>query len=206
MARWLLILLIWLLQATLILLLVSEGWVEREFNHERALVISQFGRARANALSESTDRHYQRWFVDTGLVKRSYSDLLPDPTIPQKGTENLAPWAFRWVEQRLDAFWWLSYQAVYRLLLLRIWTPYVGCAVLAAVIEGLVRRQIKRARQGYASSDRLVMARTSLLVLILVPLFYLSLPIAVPPVLLPLGGACLALASALYTANIQHRI
>lgn len=206
MIRALLVLLVWAVQATLICLLVTDGWVEREFSEERSLVASELGSQRANALAGRAERAYRRWFVDNGRVAGSYATVLPDHTVPQQGMENLAPWAFRWAGHRLDAFWWLAYQAVYRLFLLGVWFPYVAVASGAALIDGLVRRQIKRANSGYASGDRIAIARAGLLVLLLGPLFYLSLPIAVPPMMLPLGGAGLALLCSLYAANIQHRI
>ncbi len=56
--------------------------------------------------------------------------------------ENLAPWWFSWLEERLDAFWWVIYQSLYRSQLILHWLPLIAFFVACALIEGLAQRAL----------------------------------------------------------------
>lgn len=206
MPRVLLIILVWALQASLVVLLVNAEWVQRELQTERTWVSRQFGVQEATLIDARARERYRSWFVATGIVQGSYSRLLPDATIPQHGMEGLAPWFFRWLEHRLVAFWWLMYQAVYRLQLIRCWCGCFTVLALAAVVDGLVRRQVARIGSGYASSDRYLMARRVIAALAIAPFIYFCVPVAVAPWLVPLWGILLSAGLAVFSANIQHRL
>jgi hypothetical protein len=206
MARFLLLLCIWTLQAGLIGLLVDADWVERQMNAERALVQRQFGAEEAALITERVRSAYREWFVANGLVQSSYARLLPDPRIPARGMEGLAPWFFQWLERRINAFWWLMFEALCRMQLLRAWSAYLAVLALAACIDGLVHRQIHRVDHGYASGDRYLIARRALLVLAIAPAIYLSAPITIPPVAVPLWGVMFALCLSQLAAHTQHRV
>jgi hypothetical protein len=206
MARVLLLLCLWALQACLIGLLVDAEWVERQLDAERALVQAQFGTQRSALVTERARNTYRDWFVANGVVQAGYARLLPDPSIPARGMLGLAPWFFRWLEHRLDAFWWLVFEALCRVQLLRAWAAHLTVLAVAACIDGLVRRQIHRVDHGYASGDRYLIARRVLLVFAIAPAIYLSMPIAIAPLAVPLWGALVALGLSQLTANTQHRV
>ena len=206
MPRVLLLLCLWALQACLIGLLVDAEWVERQLDAERSLVQTQFGAARSALVTERARNAYRDWFVSNGIVQASYARLLPDPSIPARRMLGLAPWFFRWLEHRLNAFWWLVFEALCRLQLIRAWAAPITVLALAACIDGLVRRQIHRVDHGFASGDRYLIARRVLLVLAIAPAIYLSAPITIAPVAVPLWGALVALLLSQLTANTQHRL
>src|SRR5688572_4153992 len=124
MLRVLLLLLLWLLQAVFVLLLIDAGWVERQVKAEQAVATAHLGAARYEQLHVEAQRIYRHWFVESGAIETSYTKVLPDAR-RSKRDMNLAPWFFTWLEHRLDALWWLIYQAVHRLQIMHFWSLYV---------------------------------------------------------------------------------
>lgn len=206
MTRAFVMLVLWLLQAALIVLLVNAEWVGKQAQLEHVSVARQFGQSRYAQLETRARATYAEWFIDTRIQQQSYSRLLPDATRLQHGMEGLAPWFFEWLKHRLDAFWSLVFQGISRVQVLREWLPILLVIGGVAVLDGLVQRQIKRSCHALASADRYLFARRALLCLLFSPLLYLSLPIAITPYVVPVWGACLAITLTLLTAHAQHRI
>jgi hypothetical protein len=200
------LLLLWILQAALILLLVNADWIERQANYERSSIAEQLGGPQSAQLEARSRVIYDKWFTLTGIRDQTYARLLPDETRRKDGLENLAPWFFTWLRHRLDSFWLLVFQAIHRLQLLREWGGLSLIAAAAATVDGIVQRRIKRSHHELASADKYVIARHALLVVTILPLLYLSAPIAVSPWAVPAWGACVALTCMSLAAHAQHRI
>jgi hypothetical protein len=206
MARVFALLLLWLMQTGLVVLLVNAEWVSEQARLEQTSVARQFGQSRYAHLERNARSIYDAWFIETGIQAQSYARLLPDPTQPQRGMEGLAPWFFEWLKRRLNAFWWLVFQGICRVLVLREWLSMLLLVGAVAALDGLIQRQIKRSRHALASADRYLFARRALLCLLFAPFVYLSLPMAITPSAVPIWGACLAIVVALLTTHAQHRI
>lgn len=206
MTRALVLLVLWLLQAALVVLLINADWISTQVQQEQRSVAQQFGNARHATLEARSQEIYAKWFVASGIQKASYTRLLPDHSQPQHGMEGLAPWFFVWLEHRLDAFWRLVFQGIHRVQILCEWLSLLLLIIAAAVIDGVIQRRIRRSRHEPASADRYLIARRALLCLIIAPLLYLSFPIAVTPFVVPIWGGCIAFALMLMTAHAQHRV
>lgn len=206
MTRVFALLLLWLMQAGLVVLLVNAEWVSEQAQLEQASVARQFGQSRYAHLERSARSIYDAWFIKTGIQTQSYAQLLPDPSQPKHGMENLAPWFFEWLKHRLNAFWWLVFQGICRVLVLREWLGMLLLVGGASALDGLLQRQIKRSRHALASADRYLFARRALLCVLFAPFLYLSLPMAITPYVVPVWGACLAIVVGLLTTHAQHRI
>lgn len=206
MIRILLVLMLWAVQAVLVLLLIDSQWVERQMKAEQENTAAHLGEVRYGRLHENAEEVYRRWFVESGAVETSYTRILPDAHSPKQGMDNLAPWFFTWLEHRLDALWWLLYQAVHRLQIIGAWGFYLGALLAVAIVDGAVRWRIKRATHEPPSSDRYIVGCRALLLLSVAPLMYLSLPMNVHPGFVPIWGCMLALSIILLGANLQHRV
>lgn len=206
MPRILLLALLWLLQAGLVVLLVSADWIDAQASRERQQVAQEFGQVRYTYITQYAQQLNETWFVQSGLKSASYVRLLPDASQRQPGMENLAPWFFEWLRRRLDAFWTLVLQVIYRMLVLREWRSIVLLTVMAALVDGLVQRQLTRARREHASADRYLFARRALAVLLFAPFVYLTAPLALSPSLVPLWAILFALSLMLLAAHAQHRL
>jgi hypothetical protein len=204
-ARILALIVLWLMQAALVLLLINADWLQGQAHKERAAMAEHLGKEQYEHLRAHADELFTRWFVASGAIDSSYRSLLPDKQ--RHATDlNLAPWFFHWLERRIDAFWWLLDQALYRIQLLRAWGTYLALVALVACVDGLMQRQIKRSQHQAPSSDRYVLGRRLLFILIFLPLLYLSMPLSVAPLLVPLWGIGFAFTLLMLTANMQHQI
>lgn len=206
MARLLALLLLWIGQATLIVLLVNAEWMQQQSTVEQQRIARHMGVQRSAAMIERAQTRYRDWFSATGIREQTYRRLLPDPSLPRTGVEGLAPWFFEWLKRRLDAFWALVFLGICRAHLFVEWAPLLMAAGAAAIIDGVVQRRIKRFNHALASADKYVLAKCALMVLTFVPLLYLSAPIAITPLIVPGWGACLALTCMLLASHAQHRI
>jgi hypothetical protein len=206
MGRIVVLVLLWLIQAVFVVVLVNAEWIQDQLSRERQLVSVYLGQRVEGLLSDSTEQTYDGWFVRTGAVKAGYEKLLPDPAIPKHGMENLAPWWFSWLEERLDAFWWVIYQSLYRSQLILHWLPLIAFFVACALIEGLAQRALKRSTFAYASADKHVFAKRALVLLSMSPLMYFVLPFYVHPSVVPIWGAAVVFATTVLIANAQHHV
>jgi len=206
MARVLALLILLILQGVLIVLLVNAAWVERQCAGEQARIEAYLGSVRQDHIRQRALGIYRGWFVESGAVTRSYERLLPDRTKAQYGMEGLAPWFFVWLERRLDAFWWLVFQAIYRAQVIGEWLPYIGLLAAVSSADGMLQRQVRRASAGYASADRYTLARRALMILGFLPFVYLSLPLSIHPMAIPIWGVLLSIALAVFAANAQHEV
>ena len=87
--------------------------------------------------------------------------------------------------------------------------PYpseVDLAWAAGIIDGVVRWQIKRAIHEPPSGDRYIIGCRAGLLLSIAPLLYLSVPLELHPIVVPLWGCLLALSLILLAANLQHQV
>lgn len=206
MVRVLTLTLLWLMQAGLVLILVNAEWLDREARSERVTVAEHLGIGRYAQLEARARVTYDKWFVATRVRDESYARLLPEPSRPKDGMENLAPWFFKWLKERLDVFWSLVFQAFCRVQLLREWGTWILVVTIAAICDGFVQRRIKAANHGLASADKYAVARNVVTLVMFAPFLYLSMPISVTPIAVPVWGAILAIALMLLTAHAQHRV
>lgn len=203
--RVLLVLVLWLLQCSLILLFVDADGISREVRVEQEKVAAQFSESVEARISSSAGAIYGKWFQETGWIAASYGRLLPSEEHTARDI-GIAPWFFKWLKRRLDAFWNAIYRAIYRTQVLWQWGPYTALLAGVAVVDGLMRRKIKAANHEAPSSDRYTLARRGLFVCAIAPLVYLSFPTQVPP-LLVLAWAVIGATSLLFfAANMQQRV
>ena len=205
MAR-LFLLLVWLAQLGLVLLLTDARWIEEQVATEAEQLVTHFGSHRAQHLSEQAQAIFDRYFITTAMVSKSYAMLLPDPTVPQHGMTEVAPWFFAWLRQRIDVAWLLTSHGILRVLLLCEWLPLTLMMIAVACVDGHVQRRIKRAEHALASADRYVLARRASLIALAFPAFYVVLPLVVSPLVVAAWGAYTAIIAMLLMAHAQHRI
>lgn len=202
------ILLVLLIEVVAVGILTSNNWLHDSIGDERDMVSNWLGRETSSDLVIKTNTYYQSLFVDTGLVKASYA-LIPTEEERQRsgaftdfGRESLFPAA----KERIDVMWAAIYQSIQRMTLFVLWTPYMLPLFIPAFIDGLSVRQIKKVSYGYASPVRYHTAYHFIVVLIAAIPFYLALPVAVTPLVIPLWAAAFSFAVMLMLTNLQKQI
>ena len=91
-------------------------------------------------------------------------------------------------------------------MLLADWIPILGVVLGATIVDGAVARLINKTTRRYANPVRYRTGTRVLIALGVVPLFYLSLPINVAPVVIPVWYFAAAGTVIVVMANAQHRI
>lgn len=200
-----LLFLLWAIQLTVVLLLIQAPWIEHAMTVERGWIVEEFGLEKTGRMEDQAMDRFRHWCIDSGWVKESYVRLLPDRKASQSGMEGLAPGFFAWMKKRIDAAWWIVYEAIFRVVLLQTWQLYLGALGVAAMVDGLVSRAIKRREHGYSSSDRFALARRGILVLFVALLVYLFLPVPISPLAIPIWAGLCSLALGLLAAHTQQR-
>lgn len=204
MGRLVLICVLWLLQIAAVLLLVDADWVNHQAATERHQAAVYLGEATRDRIESNSQSVFDRLFEGPGIVSWSYERLLPDPRHRELG--DLAPWFFVWLERRIDTGWLLVRQALLRALMIREWSVVILLLAIAPVIDGIMRRRIRRHENRLVSADRYLAARRLLFLAFSLPLFYLTLPLAIAPAVVPAWGGVLALTCHLLFKHAQHRV
>jgi Domain of unknown function (DUF4400) len=204
--KYLVIAILWILQIALVVLFLDSGYIRDNLALEQDYVRQYLGEGTAVQLQNKSLRLYNQLFIDTKVAESSYKHFLPEENVAQHGMENLAPWFFKWMKAKLDAWWWLTYGAVFRLYSIGVWLIPLGPLVLAAFIDGVVSRKIHRDNFQYANPIRYKFAGRGMFVLLYLPFVFLAIPVAVPPILIPIWIVVICMVILMLTMNAQHRI
>jgi hypothetical protein len=203
--QWLLIAFVWVLELCLTVIFIQIHWIESSATGERLATERFLGELPYRQIHDRTERLYDEWIVESGVLGKSYAAVAHEHP-PAPGKLVLAPGFFEWLKDRLTGVWALVYQIIFRLQTLAYWASGMWLLIAAALLDGVVARQVKRTQNGYANADRYAVAKHSLAGLLFVLLLYLPLPLSVMPAALPVWWGVVALSVWLLTANAQHQL
>ena len=205
MAKGLLYLTLWAVQLVVIAALASPAWMQGQVEGEKAAVERYLGAETAQDLERRADALFRLIMVDSGIVRTVEAAFLPDPTKPTMGGQDI-PVVFDFMRRSLRSFWFVVYQSLYRALLLAQWMPSLGVVLFASLVDGAGVRRINKVVMRYANPVRYRAGSRALVALLVVPLFYLTLPVNVSPIVIPAWFFLVSGAVILVMANAQHRI
>ena len=165
-------------------------------NHfTRSVVVQEPGRTA----HELVDTGYEWVFVRSGLLERM-SQTAERASAPSQGKDHGGVRNFRyfisqvyvWTERYLIAAAFTTLTFLVRLLVLLLTLPLIFTAAFVGLIDGLVRRDVRRFGAGRESGFIYHRAKASLMPLAVLPwVTYLALPISVHPLLILLPSAAL---------------
>lgn len=199
---WLILLAVAALLAPAVL--PAQG-VAGRMNDELGMVVSALGTGQAKRIVAAANRQYEMLFVRNGWMRSAAAAYVEEPAVPHP--DRFLPWVGRLTSATngyLLSLAGMGYAMLVRLNILAVWTPYVVPFLLAAMIDGAVRRRIKLISFGFFSPVALSVALHSVVALAFLPLLYLILPLPVSPLLVPFWALATALPLMLLTANIQR--
>jgi len=206
MLRVLIVSLVFLLELAFVIIFVDADGGRHRIDAERRAVAAVMGWQTDELLVRRSNQVFTSLFIRSGAVETSYSRLLPQPGDNSRGQLNLAPWAFRWLRHRIDAFWIVAWQAIYRSQIMLIWWPLAALLSSVALIDGSVERQVRRCEYRLSSNDQYTLARRVLLILTFAPCFYVFAPLHVGAYCIPVGIGVIAFATWLTAAHAQHEL
>ncbi|MCE4281890.1 TIGR03747 family integrating conjugative element membrane protein [Xanthomonas hortorum] len=174
----------------------SQQMLQSELGHlsshfTRSMVVQEPG----HTAHELVDTGYEWVFVRSGLLERM-SQTAERAHAPSNGqTRNFRYYisqVYVWTESYLIAAAFTMLTFIVRLLVLVLTLPLIFTAAFVGLIDGLVRRDVRRFGAGRESSFIYHRSKASLMPLVVLPwVTYLALPISVHPLLILLPSAAL---------------
>ncbi len=174
----------------------AQGMLQYELGHlshhfTRSVIVQEPGRTA----HQLVDTGYEWVFVRTGLIDRMARTAEHARTPSQGGTRDfryVISKAYTWAENYLIAAAFSTLTFLVRLLVLVLSLPLILTAAFVGLIDGLVRRDIRKFGADRESGFIYHRAKASLLPLAVLPwVVYLALPISVHPLLILLPSAAL---------------
>lgn len=155
---------------------------------EHTMTVGFLGTETAEELKARTDEIYDSAFNQTGVVKESFSMFIPTKENQAKsvGMEGMGKQVFRYVEERLIAFWTAVYLGIHRVLSLWMWLPGFIPILIAASYDALAIRKIRQITFQSASAVIYGSSKTALAALMFGPLVYALFPFPIPPIAAPI--------------------
>lgn len=174
----------------------SQQMLQYELGHlsshfTRSVVVQEPGRT----VHELVDAGYEWVFVRSGLLERM-SQTAERVRVPSRGQTRdfryCISQVYVWSEHYLVAAAFTTLTFLVRLLVLVLTLPLIFTAAFVGLIDGLVRRDVRRFGAGRESGFIYHRAKASLMPLAALPwIIYLALPVSVHPLLILLPSAAL---------------
>lgn len=180
----------------------DEGWRHAQgmLNYELAQFSGHFTHSAlvhepGRTVHWLVEQTYEWLFVKTGLLEwmRNAANQASAPS--HSGTHDFRDYisqAFVWIESYLIAAAFTTLVFIVRLLVLVLTLPLFLMAAFVGLVDGLVRRDIRRFGAGRESGFIYHRAKASLMPLAVLPwVTYLALPVSISPLFILLPGAVL---------------
>lgn len=174
----------------------AQGMLEYELNQlsthfTRSAVVQEPGRT-ARWLVEGA---YEQIFVKTGVLEWMRDASIQANAASQGGGRDFRYYlsqVYVWVERYLIAAAFTTLTFIVRLLVLVLTLPLFLLAAFVGLVDGLVRRDIRKFGAGRESGFVYHRAKAALMPLAVLPwVIYLALPVSLHPLLILLPGAML---------------
>ncbi|ASD11671.1 TIGR03747 family integrating conjugative element membrane protein [Pseudomonas aeruginosa] len=174
----------------------SQSMLQYELGHlsnhfTRSVVVQEPGRTAHRLV----DTGYQWVFVKTGLIERMSHTAERARAPARSGARDFRYFisqAYTWAENYLVAAAFTMLTFMVRLLVLVLSLPLIFTAAFVGLVDGLVRRDIRRFGAGRESGFIYHRAKASLLPLAVLPwVIYLAMPVSAHPLLILLPSAAL---------------
>ncbi|MFO6058125.1 TIGR03747 family integrating conjugative element membrane protein [Pseudomonas aeruginosa] len=174
----------------------SQQMLQYELGHlsshfTRSVIVQEPGRTA----HELVDTGYEWVFVRSGLLERMSQTAERARASSQGQTRNFRYFisqVYVWTESYLIAAAFTTLTFLVRLLVLVLTLPLIFTAAFVGLIDGLVRRDVRRFGAGRESGFIYHRAKASLMPLAVLPwVTYLALPVSVHPLLILLPSTAL---------------
>ena len=204
------LLLIFFAEIAVCLFFVSSKWAQENTVQEGRWIQRDFGSDTAKTIQSRADWLYQKFIIGPDIEGGFYRLFIPNREQREKSTglEDLGyrEGFFSWVEQCFQSCLDTTYWFFRRLALLSIWLWIWIPALVVAGRVGWLERKIKISTYGYTSPVVHSLAwQATKLTLVFMFLSFI-VPIALPPVLIPIGLGVLTIMTWVNLGNIQKRI
>ena len=195
-------------QLLIVLVLVPGHWTESVIEREAVKIHRYLGADSQQWVHETAQRWYDKTMIDSGVYEAMHRHVIPSPDerANSRGMENLGTTIFAWAEDRLGAMMRVIYQVYSRAAMAALWAPYILILLIPAVFDGVMRWKVKQTNFDYASPVVSRYGVRGVYVIVQAALICFVLPLALNPVIVPIGMMLAALMVGFTMANYQKRI
>lgn len=184
---------------------IAFFWPELGAEHSRAVMLTESGyfaqgftrslllSAPVSTVNNWITVGYQQLFVNSGFVNwlQSAQTTNTGNTL-RDGLNHLGAWLAHWGREYLMASIYIAMIFLIRVMILVLSVPLFVLVALVALVDGMVRRDLRRYGAGYESSFLYHHAKRFVKPVVFIPcVLYLSAPFAVYPNLILLPAALL---------------
>ncbi len=189
--------------------MIPRSWTSAQIEKEIRSISDMMGEEKATEVQTKAHTWFNQAFVDTGAYEGSFYFFIPTEEqrrrskgMEDMGQDNLFPF----VEKTLISIWTGVLQSTLRLAHYMMWWPFFLLALIPAVGDAILQRRIKQASFAHASPVRYRFAINAFGAVVFLFFFSLLMPIAVPPVAVPIGFAVAAISASFIFANMQKKL
>ena len=169
----------------LIMLLGTTQYLEAEVQQDLSWAVTYMGEPSAGQIQYRSTRMFEAL---TGWIPEEWGDKSA------------------WTRQRRGVLELQIYQLAQRLAIIQEWLKYIWPVIIAALIDGLVRRKIAKEERAYANPVRYNFGIHVSSILLTLPVLYLFVPISVHPMFVLTWLLFLILSVRMITTYLQHRL
>lgn len=201
-------LIIWvlLIEAVIVFALIPGNWMDTVITREQALLENRMGHAQSEWIRGKAYEIYRANLIDNGFYQIAHDHLIPPPDrVQAKGWENFGKGYFAWLDGRMRALAKIFYHFSQRMVVMKIWLPYLLILLVPAIIDGICSWKVKREGFAYSSSilHRWAYAATGWVIAIQVAIFLVPYP--VDPLVMPFQGVFMCIFIGIFLGNMQKR-
>lgn len=195
-----------LLGALLVPALSSSADIMRRVLREITLIEAVLGKKETAEITQSASAIYRSLFLETGLVESSKKALVSKEE--QRSSEAVFGGSVTKVSDITNDYILglsaLCFASLVRIMIFGAWMPYMLPFFIAAIADGMARRQIKMVSFGYVSPVLYSLALHSMITIIFLPMLYLIVPIPLSPILIPFWALIAAIPVMAMISNTQR--
>ena len=201
---------VWLYIALIVAMMavVKVSTVETAMKAEHRLVTSALGQTSSDYVYSHAADWYRTIAVDWEMHRMLENMFIPtdEERARSKGLEEFGNYLFKYMHERLEAFWRGLYMLFTRMWVLFLWLPFIPIVVFPAINHGWQIRNIKRTNFDYASPTKHIYAVATIKALLVILLTLIVAPVPMTPLIYPAILMICGILAAVSVANIQKRL
>lgn len=188
--------------------IVKVPTVENAMKTEYRLVETYLGEKGAAFVYDNSAKWYHTVAVEWDMYHTLEDMFIPtqEQMNRSKGMRGFGNYLFRYMHERLEAFWRGLYMLFSRMWLICLWLVFVPLTILPLLNNGWQIRNIKRTNFDYASPTKHTYAVSAVTALLFVLAFLILAPVPMIPLIYPLILIICGGFAAVSIANIQKRL
>ncbi|WP_341744808.1 DUF4400 domain-containing protein [Azonexus hydrophilus] len=186
--------------------LMSQEQIMGHVMKELGMIERAMGKASTKTIMETAAKMYSEAFVKTGVIQATQKVRVTEDE--QRGTERLFGGQLvalsDFTNEYIRGVAAMFYAASLRLVIMMTWMAYILPFGIAIFADGFAQRKVKLATFGYSNPQIFNAARHTLVVMLMFPIFYLIVPIALTPLVIPFWAMVATLPTMIMVRHTQR--